>query len=294
MSKLVYVVILAWNHIDDTLEAIKSFKQDIYFNKIIVMVDNGSTDRTMNIIEKQYPDVKIIRSEKNLGVSGGYNLGIEYAIKQAADYILIANNDIVTEIDMISTLVNSLENDDVAGVAMPKIYHYYGDRNRLWCTGAHWRKFPPTVKMSNFNRLDRKTSSIPNYIDFAPSCVLLLRRQLVEKIGLFNTSFFFYFDDWDYSKRVRNAQYKILFVPEARMWHKVSLSTQKTKNNAEWWKKMGFSAALYYSKYHSPIENYAFFLWFVIREMIKGKPRRSISFLQGVIEFKQKQASNNF
>lgn len=293
MNKLVYVIVLAWNHVDDTLEAIKSFTQDIYSNKIIVLVDNGSTDGTMKLIEKQYPEVKLIRSEQNLGVSGGYNLGIEYALTQAADYILIANNDIVTKIDMISTLVNSLENDDLAGVAMPKIFHYYGARNRLWCTGAHWRKFPPTVKMSNFNRLDRKTSSIPTYIDFAPSCVLLLKRKLVEEIGLFNTSFFFYFDDWDYSKRVREAQFKILFVPEAHLWHKVSLSTQKTKDNAEWWKKMGYSAALYYSTYHSPIENYAFFSWFFIREIMKGKPRRSISFLQGVVAFKQKQATNN-
>ncbi len=288
-EKLVYVIILAWNHKDDTIEALQSIIRDEYGNKKIVVIDNASTDGTFNTIQKEFKDVEVIRSEKNLGVSGGYNLGIDYAISQGADYILIANNDIVTDPKMISQLVITLENNPIAGIAMPKIYHYFGNQRRLWCTGAHWRKFPPTIKMSNYNRLDWQMGSKPIPIDFAPSCVLLLNKQMVETIGKFDTSFFFYFDDWDFSKRSRLAGYEILFVPEAIMWHKVSMSTQKSEKPTQWWKRMGFSAALYYSKYHSGCESFTFFLWFIIRELLKGKLNHSQGFLQGVIEFQNSQ-----
>lgn len=284
-EKLVYVIVLAWNHKEDTIEALKSIIQDEYDNKKIIVIDNASTDGTYETIHTEFESVKIIRSEKNLGVSGGYNIGIDYAISQGAEYILIANNDISIDKKMISKLVTALENNPAAAIAMPKIYHYFGNRKRLWCTGAHWRKFPPTVKMSNFNRIDWGIGPKPISIDFAPSCVLLLRKQLIEGIGKFDTSYFFYFDDWDFSKRTKLAGLEILFIPEAIMWHKVSVSTQKSEKPTQWWKRMGFSAALYYSKYHSKYESLTFFLWFIIRELLKGKPKHSIGFINGVIEF---------
>ncbi|MHB1481453.1 MAG: glycosyltransferase family 2 protein, partial [Bellilinea sp.] len=217
-NKSVYVILLAWNHIEDTQEALLSFQQDEYLNKNIVLVDNGSSDGTSLIVKNEFKDVEIVRSEVNLGVSGGYNLGIEYAVSQNADYILVANNDIATDRYMISKLVDALEMNLKAGIAMPKIYHYYGDRTRLWCTGAHWRKFPPTVKMTDFNRPDRDMGEEPFPIEYAPSCVLLITKRLIEEVGKFDTSYFFYFDDWDYSKRARQAGFNILFVPGAKMW----------------------------------------------------------------------------
>lgn len=292
-SKSVFIIILAWNHKDDTREALRSFLQDTYSNKKIVVVDNASSDGTSDMIRSEFETIEILRSEENLGVSGGYNLGIDFAVSQNADYILIANNDIVTDKNMISGLVETLEKYPNAGIAMPKIYHYYEDRSRLWCTGAHWRKFPPTVKMTNFNRKDWEMGSEPIPIEFAPSCVLLLRKQMIETVGKFDTSYFFYFDDWDFSKRARQAGYKILFVPGAWMWHKVSISTQKSDKPALWWNRMGKSAALYYSRYHSPLEAFTFFLWYIIREVLKGKLNRAIGFLNGVIEFRKTYNKNN-
>lgn len=292
-NKSVFVIVLAWNHKEDTHEALQFFMQDLYPNKKIIVVDNASTDGTSDMIKAEFEAVEILQSEENLGVSGGYNLGIDYAVAQNADYILIANNDITIDQNMISRLVETLEKNPDAGIAMPKIYHYFGDQTRLWCTGAHWRRFPPTVKMSDFNRRDWKMGSKPISIEFAPSCVLLLRKQLIETIGKFDTSFFFYFDDWDFSKRSRQAGYEILFVPEAWMWHKVSKSTQKSDKPAQWWNRMGKSAALYYSRYHSPLETFTFFLWFIIREILKGKPNRSIGFLNGVIEFRKTHDRSN-
>ncbi len=285
--KTVFIIVLAWNHLEDTIETLESFLKSDYPNQKIIVVDNASTDDTVGTIKRRYPDIDVIASEKNLGVSGGYNLGIAYAQTEGADYILIANNDIDVDEKMVSRLVEALEADPISAVAMPKIYHYYGEGNRLWCTGGYWRKFPPLVKMSNYNRLEKKAGALPAYIEFAPSCVLLLRGKALEDVGVFETDYFFYFDDWDFSKRVRAAGYKIRFVADATMRHKVSISTQNSEKPYLWWQRLGWSAALYYAKFHTSLEGTTFLLWFIIRECIKGKPKRASAFIKGFRQYRK-------
>jgi GT2 family glycosyltransferase len=182
---------------------------------------------------------------------------------------------------MIGQLVAALAGNRRSGMAMPKIYHYYGDRTRLWCPGAYWRRFPPTVKMiadvpdgPAYNRLQP--------IEFAPSCCLLISRGALEKAGRFDTGYFFYFDDWDYSIRLRRAGFTILFVPEAKLWHKVSVSTQKSDKPARWWRIMGQSTVRYYLRYTNLPTLLLFAGWFAVRETVTGKLGRVLPFLEGV------------
>lgn len=284
----VYVIVLAWNHSDDTREALSTLLASNYSNLHIGIVNNGSTDDTLQMLNQEFPQVEVISSPTNLGVSGGYNLGIQYALNKDPDYILIANNDIAVDRDMISKLVENLTQNPRNGIAMPKIYHY-DDRKRLWCTGARWRKFPPTVKMMHLDTKENSTNSQAKLIEFAPSCVLLLRADVVKEIGFFDTEYFFYFDDWDYSRRVVDAGYKIAYVPGAVMWHKISASTQKSDKPAIWWHRMGWSAGRYYLKFHTGRDLFLFTLWFMLRELAKGKPSRSVSFLSGVREYAKQQ-----
>jgi len=283
-NDLIYIVVLAWNHKEDTREALTSFLNSNYSNYRIVVVDNGSTDGTDSMVAYEFPSVELISVEKNLGVSGGYNLGIEHAISQNAKYIMISNNDVVVDSNMILCLLEAIKKDPYAGIAMPKIYHYYGNRKRIWCSGAYFRKFPPTVKMRDFNRIDNGQIN-SSLIEFAPSCVLLLKVDLIRKIGTFDTNFYFYFDDWDFSRRARDNNFKILFVAEAVVWHKVSTSTQKTEKPAVWWERMGWSAALYYSKYHTNLQRQLFYIWFFVREVLKGNLSHSLSFYKGVKDY---------
>jgi len=283
----IYVLVLAWNHKEDTREVLYSVQASNYTNVRIAVINNGSTDGTEEMLSTEFPTVEVIRSEKNLGVSGGYNLGINYAMNTGADYILIANNDISVDPRMITNLYNGLIKISDAGIAMPKIFHYYGNRNRLWCTGAYWRKFPPTIKMRDYNKIDDANNNNIESIEFAPSCVLMLTSKLINKIGMFDTNYFFYFDDWDYSKRARSERFKIIYVPTATMWHKISESTQKSDKPYKWWEEMGWSAARYYSKYHTNFQRFLFFSWFVIRESLKGKPAHGIAFITGAKKYIQ-------
>jgi len=278
----VYVIVLAWNHIDDTRECLASFCKSTWEDMQLVVIDNGSTDGTAQIIHEEFPQVVLLRSETNLGIAGGYNLGIDYAFRQGAPFILIANNDITVDPMMVPALMDFLEHTPKAGIAMPKIYHYYGNRSRLWTVGARWRKFPPTVKMIALDQIDHGQFSSPKSIDFAPSCCYLIRRAVVEKIGGYDIGYFFYFDDWDYSARVRNAGFSIWLVPTANMWHKVSISTQKADKPFKWWKIMGQSAYRFYTRHYSGFHLICFTFWYMIREIIKLKPVRSVGFAVGV------------
>jgi GT2 family glycosyltransferase len=279
----IYVVVLAWNHFEDTRECLQSILASEEVKLKVIVVDNGSTDGTKERLGCEFPQVHIICSARNLGVSGGYNLGIEQAMRSGADYILIANNDISVHPCMVPNLYTQMSQKPSMGIAMPKIFHYYGDRNRIWAIGGYWRPFPPTVKMLAYNAPDKAEYQIARPIDYAPSCCYLIRRSVVEKIGLFDARYFFYFDDWDYSARVTRAGFSIWFIPDAVMWHKVSLSTQKGDRPFFWWQNMGRSAFRFYTKYCTKAQLVSFSGWFFIREILKLKPRRSVAFLSGII-----------
>jgi GT2 family glycosyltransferase len=280
-----FIVVLAWNHIEDTRECLKSFAQSAAVDFRLVVIDNGSNDGTSEIIRREFPEVDIIRAETNLGVAGGYNLGIDYALNQGAQYILIANNDIAVDTMMASHLIEFLRcSNPAVGIAMPKIYHYYGNRSKIWTVGAYWRRFPPTVKMMGLNKLDQGEYTSPQSIEFAPSCCYMIRRAVAEKIGGFDSHYFFYFDDWDYSARARQAGFAIWLVPAAQMWHKVSISTQKSDKPFKWWKAMGKSAYRFYTLHYSRVQLAEFTLWYILREIIKLKPIRSAGFIAGVWE----------
>lgn len=280
----VSVVILTWNQKAMVLECLESFLGSSYAQAHYIVVDNGSTDGSVEAIREAYPDVELVVSAENLGVAGGYNLGIRVALASGAPYVLVTNNDVIVAPDMLAALVDMMEEHPEVGMIMPKIYHYYGDQSRLWCTGARWRRFPPSVKMMGSDARDSERWSRVRALDYAPSCTLMIRAQVLEEIGGFDEAFFFYNDDWDFSLRLRQAGYTILFHPGARLWHKVSVSTQRSEKPRRWWRILGSSTVRFYLKHSSRLALGIYTVWFVIRELIKLKPNRVLPFLQGVRE----------
>jgi GT2 family glycosyltransferase len=278
----VIAVVLAWNHLEDTLECLESLVKSDSSQAAFSLVDNASSDDTLQVVAERFPEVELIHSDQNLGVSGGYNLGMQCAVEKGYEFILTANNDIQVHPEMIANLVRVMEEHPEAGMVMPKIFHYFGDRTRLWCTGGKWRAVPPMVKMTGLNQPDSPRDSQVREISFAPSCVLLLRRAAVEKAGYFDTGYFFYHDDWDYCIRIRQAGYKIFFAPEAKMWHKVSLSTQNSDKPRQWWVYYGRSTVRFYVKNFNRWYLFWFSAWFLIRETLKGNFRRLAPFLSGL------------
>ena len=217
------VITLTWNQRQDTLDCLASLGRLTYPNYRIIVVDNGSTDGTAEAVRANYPDVELIVNPRNLGFQGGFNAGLRRALETGADFAFVMNNDTTVQPDILDELIKYAYPTDV-GMLSPKIY-YFAEPDRIWTVGGD--RHPITFEMINKgeNQLDRGQWDQVIERDYLIGCAMLIKRSLLEKIGLFDTGYHpIYYEDADLSMRARQAGYRLLMVPTAKMWHKVSRS----------------------------------------------------------------------
>lgn len=244
----VFIVILTWNNYPDTEECLDSIDNMDYGNYQIVLVDNGSTDNTPEKVKKKFPNVHIIKNEQNIGVPAGYNVGFSYALNNDAEYILMLNNDTIIHPKMLRSLLSIAQEDPQAGIIMPRIL-FHGSDDEIWSSGGRYRSFPPAILMTD-NR--KGADKLLRLIEYAPGCILLIHRQAFKLAGLFDPGYFFLYDDWDFSERVRAHGLNIWYVPEAHGWHKVSRST-KGPSSPLFWRTLASSSIRYYRRHGRPV-----------------------------------------
>ena len=222
MEKSVYVVLVQWGKADLTIDCIKSLFESTYTNLHIVIVDNASPDDSLNIIRKYEGEkVKVITAKTKNGFSAGNNLGIKYAIRCKADYILLLNNDTVVDKNLVNDLV---ENCNDHCITVPKIY-YYSKPDIIWYAGGNINYKTGRAYHIGQDEPDSPEYSKKREVDFATGCCLLIPHSIITNVGLMDESYFLYWEDVDYSLRFRNKGYKIIFCPDAKVWHKVNSST---------------------------------------------------------------------
>src|SRR3989339_346256 len=157
---LVYILILNWNGKEDTLECLSSLKKIDYPNYKTIVIDNGSTDDSVKIINKKYPKIKIIENKKNLGYAEGNNVGIRYALKNKADYVLILNNDTIVDKKFLTELVKVGESNEKVGIVGPNVYCYFfqaEDGIRDWSvTGVQTCALPILARLKKVSEFLRK------------------------------------------------------------------------------------------------------------------------------------------
>jgi len=217
----IYIIILNWNGLDDTLECLKSLGKIDYPNYKIVLVDNKSKNDEGQIIKQRYPEIHLIQNKKNEGFSEGNNIGIRYALKKGADYILYLNNDTVVSPDFLSILVDYSQKHEKAGVVGPKMLYY--DSDKIWFNGGMvywWLGFSRHLERLKQNAQSKITS--PLEVDYITSCCCLVKKEVFEKIGLLDSSFFIYYDEVDWCFKASKAGYKNVVIPAAVIRHKVS------------------------------------------------------------------------
>lgn len=217
----VYIVIINWNGIADTLECLESLASLEYSNFEIVIVDNGSSDNSVNIIKEQHSNVAIIESKTNLGFTGGNNLGISFALENCADYVWLLNNDTVVDSEALSHLVTAASISCNNGIIGSVIYDYV-DRNRIQFAGAtiNWTKAKsPHIYTLPHNNLFE--------VERVNGCSMLVGNNVLKEIGLFDDNYFLYAEEVDFCVRARNAEFKCLMEPKSKIYHKVSSTVNK-------------------------------------------------------------------
>jgi GT2 family glycosyltransferase len=281
---LVYVIILNWNRKDDTIECIDSLTGMSYPNFRTVVVDNGSSDGSVEALKARFSALQMLVNSENLGYAAGNNVGIRFALQQGADYVLILNNDTVVDQHLLTRLIEVGEANPQAGMFAPKIYSYW-DRNKIASAGSRKRWFPPgRVSIIGLGKKDSIAYDREQEIEYASGCAMLVRREVLETVGMFAPAYFVYWEDYDFCKRVRERGYKILYVPTAKMWHKVSASTQK--DSCTKWYNIGRSTVHFYRKnvgvWYLALPIYV--LWVIIREILFGNWGALKPYAAGILE----------
>lgn len=219
----VSVITLNWNGKDDTIECLQSIRGINYPNYETILVDNGSRDGSQEIIKKDFPGVTLIQNSSNLGFAGGMNVGIKEAFKNRAEYVFILNNDTILDPEIINELVLVCQSHREIGAAVPKIYQYYR-RDHFDSCGLDITFGPHLGRRRGYGEVDQGKYLKETEVEGFSGCGVLLKKRALEKVGLFDSGFFFYGEDVDLSLRFRKAGYKTIFVPNGKMWHKISAS----------------------------------------------------------------------
>jgi hypothetical protein len=220
-NPLVYTIVVNWNGKGVTLECLQSLHHVTYQRQRILVVDNASSDGSVEAIRTSFPGVEVLQSESNLRFSGGSNLGMRHALSKGADLLLLLNNDTTVHPDFLTRLVSRIQSSERIGIVAPKIY-YEGERSRLWFAGAEISFWTGTLKHTGIREADAGQHDEVRDIDYATGCCMLVTKAVVEKVGFLDEAYHMYSEDADWCMRARTAGFRVVFEPEARIWHKVS------------------------------------------------------------------------
>lgn len=236
----VFIIILNWNRKKDTLECLTSIfnLQCTIYNSEIVVVDNGSTDGSQEVIKKNFPKVVLIENKENLGFAEGNNVGIRHALKEGADYILLLNNDTLIDKNLVTELLRVMEKNRAIGIVGPKIYFAPGfefHKGRysqeelgkvIWYAGGiiDWQNVYASHR--GVDEVDRGQYDKMEETDFVSGCTMMVRREVFDKIGLLDSQYFLYYEDSDFCQRAQRAGFKIFYTPKAFLWHKNAASSK--------------------------------------------------------------------
>lgn len=229
MTPKVFIIIVNYQGANDTVECLKSLDQIKYNNFEVLLVDNHSRDNSLDVLSSFKPEtyaLQLISSDVNNGFGAGCNLGIKKALEEEKDdfFILLLNNDTTVEPDFLDKLMEQALLNPKYGILGSKIY-FYGTKN-IWFLGGEIKLLGTKGAHLHYNEQDRGQFNGSKIIpaDFVSGCTLLIRSDVIKKIGLINEKYFLYFEDVDWNVKARNSGWLVGVAPESAVYHKVSQS----------------------------------------------------------------------
>ena len=272
----VYVIILNWNGKEETLRCLSSVLEMDYPCYRVLVVDNASSDGSVEAIRAAFPAVELLVNKGNLGFSAGNNEGIQYALHGGADYVLLLNNDTQVERNALTALVAGCEADPAVGLASGKVYYF--DRPQvIYYAGAKQGRLPLLPRVIGVGEEDHGQYEQAQEVDYVWGQAMLIKRQVIESVGLLDPQFFMYYEDLDYCLRAKRAGYKIVCLPAARVWHKIAKGTEGDYLTR--WQYKAASMWRFHRKYsrigwpHALLLTVVTLGWITVREVARGNWR---------------------
>ena len=224
---MVYIIIVDYNGYMDTIECLKSIALLTTDNYKVIVVDNGSVDGSVEKIKSLgMPNLIVIESEVNLGFSGGNNLGIKYAVSEGAEYILLLNNDTLVEPNFLEVLV-STEKEYQNKVVLTSKIKYVSDPKRIWCAGGRFNVYTGRTENIGIGEIDSGQYDKRTDVNLISGCCMFIPATIIEEVGLLEEKYFMYCEDLDYCCRLIEHNIRMIYEPNAVIYHKVGGSASK-------------------------------------------------------------------
>jgi len=223
MVPKVFVITLNWNGkqwLEDCLSSVLAMD---YSNFEVVMVDNGSTDGSVDLVRQRFPAVHVVENGSNLGYARGFNAGLSYAASHGAEDFLIMNNDTVIDRGALTALVEAAQTCERAGFVTGKIY-FYDQPDTLQTVGK--MEDPIVWNGDHIGWREKDTGQYETVEErvFLDDVMTLVDRRLYDEVGGYDPQFFLQSEEFDWQARAKLRGWKFYYTPKARLWHRVSMS----------------------------------------------------------------------
>ena len=284
----VSAIVLNYNGREITLQAIASLSRMEYPNFEIVHLDNGSTDGSTEAVAEAFPDVVQVRVEENRGAIHGMNRGMEAALERGCDYLLLLNNDIEVDPAMLTEMMRVAESDPTIGCVGPKIY-YFWNRDRLWSAGGLIRFRESITRERGMGDVDSGQFERDEEVPYINGCAMLIRREVLEQVGLWDPLFHMAAEDADWCMRMKRLGYRCVYAHRAVLWHMVAFTVGGYEARRTFLNGRG--TALFVRRYGGPWQWFTFLFFMTLaipaaflRELPKGNQGAAVAKLRGVLE----------
>ncbi|NVK50401.1 MAG: glycosyltransferase family 2 protein [Cyclobacteriaceae bacterium] len=225
----VAIILVNWNGIVFTRTCLQSLQSLDYADFSVLVVDNGSTNPEGAQLKNEFPWIHLIETGKNLGFAGGNNVGIRKALEMGFNYILLLNNDTEVEADFLGKMMFHFSENPKLAVLQPLICFLH-EKDKIWSAGGKWQKLLGRAVTLGDRQYLRNFNPKREQLDWATGCAILLKREAIEEAGLMNEQYFVYFEDVEWSLRIRKKGFEIGLVPEAKIYHEAGASSKKKQD----------------------------------------------------------------
>ena len=259
------------------------------------MVDNGSTENEANVIQERYPNIKVIRSDQNLGFAGGNNLGIKAA---KGKYLFIINNDTIFKDFNIQALIDRLQSSKTIGIVCPKIRFAWSNNPIQFAGYTPLSGITVRNQAIGFGEEDLGQYEKAHPTPYAHGAAMLIKREVIEKVGMMPECYFLYYEELDWSMMFTRAGYDIWYDPACTIYHKESQSTGQNSplrtyyitRNRLLLVKRNWSGISKYISYSYLIAIVA--LRDILKYTLKGKSQLVKAIFKGIFDFQCSMFNN--
>lgn len=221
---LVSIITVNYNQAGVTCEFLESIQKITYPNYEVIVVDNASPTEDPSSIPENYPFIKFIQSDVNLGFAGGNNLGVR---ESKGEYLLFINNDTEVEPDFLQPMIEKFQTDEQIGMMSPKIRFHHTPDTIQYAGYTPMSPFTMRQHLIGYRQVDKGQFDEPRFTYSIHGAAMMIPRSVIEEVGMMTEVYFLYYEEHDWCARVKKAGYKVFYQPKSLVFHKESISTGK-------------------------------------------------------------------